>query len=467
VTQISILRGIYADGYSNLRESYPVNLEPVVLANGVSNGNLHSAPGITGLNTGPGEDRGGIIFQQAHYRVMGSSLCEVTGSAIAVRGTMTGTTGPTPMDYSFDYLGIISSRNLYLYSPAHGLQQVTDTDLGPVIDIVWIDGYFVLTDGTYLIVTDLADPFSVNPLKYGSSEAAPDPVTGVMKVRGELYAVNRYTIENFQNVGGIGFPFQRNENGLIPKGCVGTSAKAYFLDTFGFVGSGLNEAVGVFLAGNGTAEDIGTLEIYRELAALTDAQLAAIECDAKVELAEQRFYVHLPDKTLVYSRQASQAAGSPVWHKLAAGAFADSAYPARHFVLNDGLWYCGWTDGNLGKLDQSVSTYFGQTAGWGFDTSFVYNEGRGGILKSLELVALPGSAPLGLNPAAFLSLTQDGKTWGQERSIGAGAFGENRKRLQWRPKVRFQNYVGCRFRGSDTAIASFMRLEADIEPLNV
>ena len=76
----------------------------------------------------------------------------------------------------------------------------------------------MLTDGEFLIVTELNDPFSVSPLKYGSSEADPDPVKAILKLRNEPYALNRYTIEVFDNVGGEGFPFQRIEGAQTQTG---------------------------------------------------------------------------------------------------------------------------------------------------------------------------------------------------------------------------------------------------------
>jgi hypothetical protein len=86
------------------------------------------------------------------------------------------------------------------------LTHVTDTDLGPVVDMLWIDGYTMTTDGTSIIVTELNDPTSVLPLKYGSAEEDPDMVTGLIKARDEAYALGQYTIQVFQNVGGNGFP---------------------------------------------------------------------------------------------------------------------------------------------------------------------------------------------------------------------------------------------------------------------
>jgi hypothetical protein len=86
------------------------------------------------------------------------------------------------------------------------LTQNTDPDLGTVLDVVWVDGYWMTTDGEFLVVTDLTNPLAVDPFKYGSSEVDPDPVKALLKVRNEVYALNRHTIEAFDNVGGCGLP---------------------------------------------------------------------------------------------------------------------------------------------------------------------------------------------------------------------------------------------------------------------
>ena len=142
-----------------------------------------------------------------------------------------------------------------------GLRQVTDSDLGTVKDVVWIDGFFMTTDGEFLVVTELNDPTSVNPLKYGSSESDPDPIIALQTLRNEVYALNEFTIEVFSNRGGEGFPFQRNAGAKIPKGCVGTHANCVFMEQIAFIGSGYNEAPSVYLGLNGRTRKIATREI--------------------------------------------------------------------------------------------------------------------------------------------------------------------------------------------------------------
>lgn len=464
MTAFPILKGIYADQYAQLRTSLPVNLEPVVIDTGLSEGQLLSSPGITELAAGPGSDRGAYVWKGVCYRVMGTKLVSVVGAVVTVLGDV-GAGGPVAFTEGFGFIGINSGTGLY-YWDGTAVTQVTDPDLGPVIDVQWVDGYVMTTDGESLVVTELNDRYAVDPLKYGSSEVDPDKIQCLRKVRGEIYAINRNSIENFQNRGGTGFPFTRNAGGYIGKGAVGPRARADFLDSFAFVGGAKGEAISVYLAGPGQAAPLATAEIDALLAELTDEEQAAIEMDTRIEKGEQRLYVHLPDKTLVYLQQASRKNEGAVWQVLAGGAMTDQAWPGRHIVLNAGKWQLGSPAGKVGYLDQSTPTQWGQIAGWRFDTVYLFNAAKGFILKAVELIGLPGYAPLGVEPTMFLSTTNDGRTYGQERAISMGRAGERGKRMQWRPARKFENYAGLRFRGANAALASVMRLEIEVEGLN-
>jgi hypothetical protein len=173
--QIQILNGIYTDNGPDLRTSYPVNMVPVPKQSGISAGFLRPGDGIVANGTGPGIDRGGINWNGVCYRVMGTKLVTVASNgAVTVLGDVGGPVNTlVTMDYSFDRLAIASGGRLYYWNGA--LTQVTDPDLGVVLDVVWVDGYFMTTDGTSLVVTELSDPTQVNPLKYGSSEVDPTP----------------------------------------------------------------------------------------------------------------------------------------------------------------------------------------------------------------------------------------------------------------------------------------------------
>lgn len=465
MSQIPILSGIYADVSPEFRTSYPRNLVPVPTETGISKGYLRPADGLTVFAAGPGVDRGGVNWNGVCYRVMGTSLVRVDADGTVTALGDVGGTGQVTFDYSFDRLGIASGGNLY-YWTGTVLQQVTDPDLGLVLDVWFIDGYWMTTDGEHLVVTELGDPFSVNPLKYGSSELDPDPIMGGVTLRGEVAAPNRYTIEFFRNVGGEGYPFQLIDGAQIMRGAIGTQAFCLFTDTLAFLGSGRNESPAVYLAGSGTSNKISTREIDVILQGYTEDELASVVLEARVDKGHQHLWVRLPDQTLVFDAAATLALQVPVWFILATSVVGPGQYRAQNLVWAYNRWLCGDPlSNNCGVLVNNVSSHYGEVVGWEFGTLVLYTEGMGAIVHSLELVGLPGYAAFGADPVIWTSSSPDGSNWGLERPITAGKFGQTTKRLCWRLRDRIRNWRIQRFRGTSDTHMSIARLEAVFEPL--
>ena len=214
--QIPILNGVFTNGTVDFRTSYPVNMVPVAQDTGLSAGYLRPADGIIQNGTGPGINRGGINWRDVLYRVMDQDFVSISATGVVTTlGTITGQ-GRVSMFYGFDQLAIVSNTGAWLYDGST-LQEITDPDLGPVVDGIWIDGYFMFIDPEFIIVTELTNPFAIDPLKYGSSEADPDPLKAIVKIRNEAYVLNRHTTEVFDNIGSPGFPFQRIDSERIGK----------------------------------------------------------------------------------------------------------------------------------------------------------------------------------------------------------------------------------------------------------
>lgn len=463
--QIPILSGIYADQVAHFRTSYPRNLVPVPKQTGISSGYLRPAEGAVIRGSGPGTDRGGRNWLGNCYRVMGTKLV-----LVAVDGTVTvlgdvGPGGQVTMDEGFGFLAIWSGGRLYYWDGV--LTQVTDPDLGVVIDGCWIGGYVMSTDGTNLVVTELNDRTQVNPLKYGSSEADPDKVLAISELRNEVYAFNRYSIEVFQNVGGANFPFQRVDGAQVPRGLIGTHAYSAIAETFMFLGGGKGEAPGVYIVGPGSSQKVSTAEIDRILLDYTEDELAGAVAETKVDKGHSLFMLHLPDQCLVYDVAGSAALGEPDWFTLDSGMLKRSTYRLRNLVWCYDRWLVAdSTSTSVGELSSETMEHFGQKVGWEFGTMAVYNEGRGVIIHQLELVALPGRVDLGEDPTIWHSYSLDGQKWSQEHPIEAGKQGETLKRLARRRCGKARNYRMERFRGTSDARISMARLEAQVEALN-
>lgn len=464
--QIPIVNGIYTNDSSDFRTSYPVNLIPVPKSNGISNGYLRPADGIVHLADVDGVDRGGINWNGICYRVCGSNLIRFNqNNTVTVIGSV-GNGGQCHFDYSFDYLAINSGSSLYLYDGST-LKKVIDGDLGTVKDIIWVDGYFMSTDGTYLIVTELTDPFQVNPLKYGSAEVDPDPINALMKIRNEVYALGRYTIEVFDNVGGDLFPFARVEGAMIPKGAISATACCNFLENIAFVGSGRNEPIGIYIGSSANAQKISNREIDQIIHTYSESVLSTCLLESRSQDSHNWIYYHLPDQTLVYDFAATQEMGSPVWFKLSTG-IELSQYTAKNHVWCYDKWIVGHPKlPKLGTLTNKESHHWGESVNWSFDTAITYNESRGALFHQIELIALTGHVDIDKDPTIYTQYSLDGESWSQPKFIKSGRIGQRAKRLVWLQQGSMNNWRIQRFVGTSDSHLSIARLEAQIEPLMV
>lgn len=450
--QAPILSGVrIVDG--EFATSYPVNLIPRALDTGVGTLQLINARGAVSIGNGPGVDRGGINWNGTLYRVMGSRLVSIAADgAVTDRGDVGSDNNPVGFAYSFDRLAVRSAGRLYYYDG--GLVKVSDPDLGVVRDVEWIDGYFMTTDGTNIIVTELNDPASIEPLKYGSAESDPDGITGLLKLREEMMVLGRYTIQVFQNVGGNGFPFAPFEGATIPFGCVGAKAKCLMGDTFAFVGGGKDEPLGVFIGGQGTAARISSREIEDFIAAHPTPGSIIIE--QRVFTGERQLIVHLDSVSLCLSITASQAASEGAWTVMQSG--RGDAYRLRNAVLcYDAHHVSDLGSPALGTLTKITPDHFGEKADWRFDAGMLFNNGRGAILSEIEMHGLFPAA----ESAIFFSVTFDGRMWSNE--VARNLTGRIGERVIWRPGLRVSRMVGMRWRGSQKV--SITRAEVQAEAL--
>lgn len=465
--QIPILSGIYTDSNSDFRTSYPRNLIPVPKENGLANGYLRPSEGIVQFAETPNIDRGGINWNDVCYRVSGNKLITVASDgSVSEIGEVKGS-GYCNFDYSFDYLAINSNPYLYLFSPNEGLKQVTDSDLGKVQDVIWVDGYFMTTDGQYLVISELNDPFQVNPLKYGSSEVDPDPINALFKLRNEVYALNRYTTEVFSNTGGENFPFSRIDGAMSTRGTLAANTCCLFLETIAFLGSGKNEPISIYLNANGSTQKIATREVDQILRNYKEEQLANSLVESRILDGHQWLYIHLPDKCLVYDSAASQATNQQVWFFLCSG-FGESRYLAQNHVWCYDKWIVGHPlQAKLGMLTNSSGEHWGDITEWAFNTQIIFNESHGAIFHQLELICLVGRTLFGSSPAICTQYSVDGIEWSNPKYISAGKNGQRDKRLVWFQQGHMNNWRIQKFTGTSESRLSIARLEAQLEPLGV
>lgn len=466
MTQVNILSGVYTNLSSDFRVSYPRNLAPVPMQTGTSNSYLRPAEGIITFGFGPGIDRGGINWRGQCYRVMGADFVLINMDGTYTPLGNVGFGSRVTMDYSFDALSIAAGGRAFFYKNGV-LYGQPDADFGNVLDMIFLDGYFVFTDGEHIGVTELNNPFIVNPIKYGSSEIDPDPIVKLLVLRNELQAVNRYSIEAFENIGGDLFPFRRIEGAQVQRGCIGKDCCAIFLENIAFLGGGRNEAPAVWLGSNGSSINISTREVDQILRKFTESELAFSVLEVRVKDAQKLLYLRLPDQTLVYDAAASKVLNEPIWYTLTSSLTGLGNYRAGNFVYCYDKWLCGDTQSAThGFLSDTVSSHYGEITGWEFSTLLIYNEGNPVIFNSIELVCLTGRVAVGINPSVWTSYSTDGLSWSQEKVRSLGKFGETNRRITWFRQGFMRNWRIQRFRGTSDSLLTISRLEMKLEPLN-
>jgi hypothetical protein len=484
--QIPILNGVYTGENADFKTLYPLNMMPVIQETGISSGYLRPVEGITQIGEGAYVSRGAINWNGVHYRVMGAYLCSITEDGVITQIGEVGNDGlRVNMAYSFDLLAIASNNDLFYYYPisvddsawssftlieessGFKLIKVTDEDLGDANTVTWVDGYFMTSDGEYLVVTELDDPTEITTTKYGSSEIDPDPIENLYKVRNEIYAVNRYTIEIFDNIGGDNFPFQRIEGAQIHRGALGAHCSVVYEESIAFLGSGRNEAPALYIGANAQAIKISTREIDEILLDFSEEELSRSVLEAINNKSQDYLWVRLKDRTLVYAITASKAAGQPIWHIMSSSISGYSAFRARDVIFCYDKWQVGDTESpKIGTLDGTIATHFGEKVPWEFGTQIIYNESKGALIHSLELVAITGRANSTDEAVISTAYSKDGRLWSQEKYIEIGVFGSRLKRLLWRRQGSLSNMRIQRFRGDSNAYIAIARLEAEIEPLS-
>lgn len=474
--EIPILAGIYVDGSPGVRVAYPVNMVPVPGQDSTADGYLRPAEGIEAFTTGLGVDRGAIVWPKTglHYRVSGTHLISISSAGVFTDIGAIGGSGQVRMDYSIDLLGILANGLLYFYDGTN-LTIVTDVNVpANLTDMVWVDGYWMVTDGLNIATSNLNSPTTFNPLKYGGTNA-PDTIQALLKVQDQVNVLSRFEIDVFQNIGGAFFPFNATPTAVMTKGCVGTRAACVFNDTVAFVGGGRNpgpEAPSVYLGKNAQFQKISSREIDTLLLSYTDAQLALIHMETVFDQGSQFIFIALPDRAVVYDAAASAVAQQPVWHIRVTTIAGFGQYRAINFLRVNGMWIVGDPlSSAIGTLSTTDSSHWGAAVRWEFATPMLRNGGKRAIVKQLELAALTGVVPITsysgtvMDPRVSTSYSTDGVTWSQDKSVKSGKLGDRNKRLQWLQQGMWTNFRIQRFRGDSTSRLSAIKLNAEIEAL--
>lgn len=408
---IPIIGGDQVLDNADYADAIPINMLAVIRDIKGNPGYLISHDGLTQTHTGQGIDRGALFNERwgRSFRVSGEKLIEIVGGSVVVIGDIPGA-DRVRMAYGFNSMMIVSGGSTYRYDGTT-LTLMTDPDFGAPIDVIWLDQYYLFTDGENLYHTDIGDETSINPLKFATSELSPDKTKAVGRTQDNLLFVpNRYTSEYFVDQANENFAFTRINQKAINCGIVSTGGWIEIGGRVYMLGGAKGEPVTFKLLGAGQAETAATDYIEGIINSYSESELSTAYLEGRSRARDQLVYVQLPNHTLLYNVFVANKFGSQyAWSELRSG---EDAWRACNGVYdtNLGQWIYGDKLGTtIGKLDDALASHYGASVTSQFQTALIPMESVS--VSEIELNVVSG---YGEDTALFVSTTQNGSYHGAE-----------------------------------------------------
>lgn len=197
--------------------------------------------------------RGAISFNDMVYAVHSNKFISIAADGISstiigTLGTSTGRVAIRQNGLTVDGVGgnqvcVVDGAAGYIYDVSTGVfSQIASAGFPTTpLQLEYIDGYFVVTDGSMSSWTsDLYDGTTWNALTKNPVQSAPDTIQSVLNLHQQLFFIKEYTSEVYYNTGtatSSGSPFSRISGAVIdfgtpaPWSVVRGDNNAFFLAT--------------------------------------------------------------------------------------------------------------------------------------------------------------------------------------------------------------------------------------------
>ncbi len=180
--------------------------------------------------------RGSHVMQGVLFGVVGTTLYSIDSAGVETSlGTVAGT-GPVMMVDNGSQLAIQAETTGYVLDG--GVLYTGIVNLPAVSNVVYIDGYFVwsIANSDQFIISGINDGLSYDPLDVATVEGDPDNIIGVVNDHRELQFYGGKTVEIWYNSGAADFPFARQGNAFIERGCIDRNSIVKIDNSVHFVG---------------------------------------------------------------------------------------------------------------------------------------------------------------------------------------------------------------------------------------
>lgn len=476
--QIMQIPLLYGDGRDvndlDYTTNMPVNMLVVVRPLKGADGYMRMFPGIKKRADVDGLSRGvnWNTVKKTPYRVMGGNLYANGEVVSAVPGT-----DRTRMSHSRNSVAVVTDGTMrqYYYDgtvkvfgnwPVDSGTPIDNPQYnwGQIADVTWHRGRFVFStvDTDTFWCSDLLDeshPDKIAPAY--RAETMPDGILAIRTFHDYVICFGSASIELFALTGSDQQIYQQQSSYTVAVGIAGREAVCAFNDSFAFVTSpscGVT-TIGLMSASGGSWEDIASNQVRKILETYTGAELEKSLCESLTFRSFKLLIVHLPRHTLVFDASATAGTGMPCWSIVKTGTDTMQPHRSIDFINEGNAITCGdKTEGWLGEMDETTTAQYGADQEFVLYTTLLAYEN--GIVNDLEIDASTGGASK--VSRLFISMTEDGMSYSQERSIEYNAPGEWLKRTILRQIGRIRTALGFKIRGVGATPATLSRARVRI-----
>lgn len=387
---------------------------------------LYGSEGITNkLTLAKFPQRGSIVFQNKLFVVGGNTLYEISSAGGATsRGTIPGT-GFCPMSENGAQLVIVTEPDAYVWNGST-LAQITDPDFTArgALDSTFVDNFilFIEPNSGRFFGSELGDATAYDALDFATAETYPDNLVGLTADHGQVFLAGKTSCELWDNIGGSGFPFGRNFNGVIEQGCsagrsiVKADQTVFWLDDE-LIFRRLDGVTPIRVSQHGVEQ------MWGGYATIDDAEAFAFTIDGHINIA-----INFPteEATWIVDLTTNQ------WHERESK--NSTRWRTRWAQKAYGKIWCGDQDtGKVGILDPEVFDEHGDVmiSKWTYPS--VYSDGDTAFHNRLEIIAEVGVGNADdLDPKIMMEVSDDGgKTFDFLPDTDLGAMGKYRTKVTW------------------------------------
>ena len=298
----------------------------------------------------------------------------------------------------------------------------SEFDLSGVIDMDRHEGRYVWINNQRFGCTALTKGESGNPdtspeqrpdalAPFYSSESDPDENKAIKSWQGKYIAVfGRNTTQWFGLTGNAEQIYIPQKSMQTPIGIVSTKSVCRYKDNFAALGGVKGGTLQVVMIAPGSYQKISTASIDLIVNKYKESELQGVLMETFMHNNHDFLMMHLPNETLVYDGNQG------VWFTLKSDVVGDKPYTGRHVIYNqeEGLTVGDKSVGRVGKLDDSVSSQYGELTEFLLYTPFVRVNGKRGKVPLFDLKFDSVFGHVNQFQSVFISQTLDGDRYGNE-----------------------------------------------------